>query len=37
MFLDRNILQVGFQWRLIYDGHTKTDCEKAGVEPLYAP
>jgi hypothetical protein len=36
MFLNRDVLQVGFQWCLIYDGRTKMDCEKAGVEPLYA-
>jgi hypothetical protein len=36
MFLDHNVLQVGFQWCLIYDGCTKMDREKAGVELLYA-
>jgi hypothetical protein len=36
MFLDHDVLQVGFQWHLIYDGHTKMDHEKAGVELLYA-
>jgi hypothetical protein len=36
MFLDHDVLQVGFQWQLIYDGRTKMDCEKAGVELLYA-
>jgi hypothetical protein len=36
MFLDRDVLQVGFQWHLIYDGRTKMDREKAGVELLYA-
>jgi hypothetical protein len=36
MFLDHDVLQVSFQWHLIYDGHTKMDREKAGVEPLYA-
>jgi hypothetical protein len=36
MFLDRDVLQVGFQWHLIYDGRTKMDREKAGVESLYA-
>jgi hypothetical protein len=35
MFLDHDVLQVGFQWCLIYNGHTKMDHEKAGVEPLY--
>jgi hypothetical protein len=35
MFLDRDVLQVGFQWHLIYDGRTKMDHEKAGVKPLY--
>jgi hypothetical protein len=35
MFLDCNVLQVSFQWHLIYDGHTKMDHEKAGVELLY--
>jgi hypothetical protein len=36
MFLDQDVLKVGFQWCLIYDGHTKSGREKAGVEPLYA-
>jgi hypothetical protein len=36
MFLDRDVLQVGFQWCLIYDGRTKMNLEKARVEPLYA-
>lgn len=36
MFLDQDVLKVGFQWCLIYHGHTKSDREKAGVELLYA-
>jgi hypothetical protein len=35
MFLDHEVLQVGFQSHLIYDGCTKMDREKAGVELLY--
>jgi hypothetical protein len=35
MFLDHDVLQVGFHWCLIYDGRTKMDHEKARVEPLY--
>jgi hypothetical protein len=36
MFLDHDVLQVDFQWQFIYNGHTKMDHEKAGVELLYA-
>jgi hypothetical protein len=31
MFLDQDVLKVGFQWCLIYDGHTKSDREKLGL------
>jgi hypothetical protein len=31
MFLDHNVLQVGFHWCLIYDGRTKMDREKPGL------
>jgi hypothetical protein len=36
MFLDRDVLQVGFQWRTIYDGRTKSDWDKAKIDTLYA-
>jgi hypothetical protein len=36
MFLDRDVLQVSFQWRTIYDGCTKSDPDKAKIDALYA-
>jgi hypothetical protein len=36
MSLDRDVLQVGFQWRTIYDGRTKSDQDKAKINTLYA-
>jgi hypothetical protein len=35
MFLDRDVLQVGFEWRTIYDGCTKSDWDKAKIDTLY--
>jgi hypothetical protein len=36
MFLNRDVLQVGFQWCTIYDGHTNSDQDKAKIDTLYA-
>jgi hypothetical protein len=35
MFLDRDILKIGFQYCTMYDGYAKSDHEKAGVELFY--
>jgi hypothetical protein len=36
MFLDRDVLQVGFQWHTIYNGCTKSEWDKAKINTLYA-
>lgn len=35
MFLDRDVLQVGFQWHTIYDGCIKLEQDKAKIDTLY--
>jgi hypothetical protein len=36
MYLDRDVLQVGFQWHTIYNGCTKSERDKAKIDTLYA-
>jgi hypothetical protein len=35
MFLERDVLEIGFQWCMIYDGCSRSEKDKAKDKPLY--